>query len=411
LAIGGLVLAMARGRTEPAVIATPFILALAFGVRGGRTLHFGPSVMRIDSSHVVEGGDVIGQVTIERESPLALEVMLPQSRALAADNEPTSWRVPAGSGPVTLPFRLKASTWGNHSIGPVIIRARRPGGLFRWEGEIGATEQVRVLPAVEQLTRLLEPKSSRASWGVHRSKAVGTGSEFAEVRPYQAGDRLRDLNWRATARVKRAHVNKHHVERAGEVILLVDTSADAIADASELGQAALARSARAAWAVANVHLRAHDRVGLLTQGRVSTWLAPASGQRGKYVLLDTLLSVGADAAANRRKVSGAPERLVPANALVVALSPMWDGRLVTMLQGLSAKGRNVSMIIVDMSDHLPAGSPEHDYARRLFLQLVEARAQALERSGIPTVVWREGEPMAAVVRTLQMRSSHGSGAR
>jgi uncharacterized protein (DUF58 family) len=408
LAIGGLVLAMVRGRSEPAVLAAPFLLALLVGARGSRRLEFGDSVINLDDTQVVVGREVHGTIVIDRPSALALEVMLPSSRAFETGGEPLSWRVPAGTGPVRLPFTMTTHVWGNHTIGPLIVRARRPGGLYRWEGGIGGENVVRVLPATEQLSRLLSPRSSRASWGVHRSRVVGSGSEFAEVRPYQPGDRMRDLNWRATARVRKPHVNRHHVERAGEVVLLIDTSADAIADASNLGQEALARGARAAWAVANVHLKAHDRVGLLTHGRVSTWLAPDSGNRARHQLLGTLLAVGADAAANRRTVSGTPERLVPPDALVVGLSPLWDGRLVTMLQSLRAKGRNVTMIVIDMSDQLPSETIEQQWSQRLFQQLVEARLAALERSGIPTVRWRTGEPIGGVVRQLQMAGSRNS---
>jgi uncharacterized protein (DUF58 family) len=408
LAVGGLVLAMVRGRSEPAVLATPFLLALLIGARGPRRLEFGPSVINLDESQVVEGGDIRGTIAIERSSSLALEVLLTPSRAFRTGGEALTWRIPAGSGPVRLPFSVTSTVWGNHTIGPLVVRARRPGGLYRWEGTIGGEREVRVLPASEQLSRLLSPRSSRASWGVHRSRVVGSGSEFAEVRPYQPGDRMRDLNWRATARVRKPHVNRHHVERAGEVVLLIDTSADAIADASSLGEEALARGARAAWAVANVHLKAHDRVGLLTQGRVSTWLAPDSGNRARHQLLTTLLTVGADAAANRRTVGGAPERLVPPDALVVGLSPLWDGRLVTMLQSLRAKGRNVTMIVIDMSDQLPSTTIEQQWSQRLFQQLVEARLAALERSGIPTVRWRSGEPIGGVIRQLQIAGSRNS---
>lgn len=422
LAIGGLVLAMIRGRSEPAVLAMPFLFALVVGVRGQRRIAFGQSAIAIDSPNIVEGRDLHGHLMIDRSTNVALEVVLPIGRAFVADPSRSggatagpnglAWRVPAGSGRVRLPFTLTGSTWGNHTVGPVRVRARRPGGLYRWEGTIGGEHDVRVVPATEPLKRLLDPASSRASWGAHRSRLVGSGNEFAEVRPYQPGDRLRDLNWRATARVQRPHVNRHQIERAGEVILMLDTAADAVSDASQLGEMALAKSARAAWAVANVHLRAHDRVGLLTHGRVSTWMPPASGGRARHALLGALLGVGAAAAANRQSVSAAPERLVPPNALVVGLSPLWDGRLVTSLQALAAKGRNVTMIVIDTSDELPAATPEQQYAIRLFQQMVIARRSALERAGIPTVLWRSGEPVASVIRQLQLISHRtGVGAR
>jgi uncharacterized protein (DUF58 family) len=403
LAIGGFVTAMLRGRPEPAVLATPFAIALALGVRGSRTIRLAWRV-EVSSLSIIEGDRVRGEVIIDRPEALALEVTLMGHDALDAIAPETSlsWRVASGTGEVRLAFTVTGQRWGRHGLGTLVVRARRPFGLFRWESEIGQGPDIRVLPTVEHLRRLLDPASSRAAWGVHRSRLVGTGTEFAEVRPYHPGDRLRDLNWRATARLREPHVNRHHVERAGEVVLLIDTSTDAVRDASEIGQAALARSARAAWALASVHLAAHDRVGLLTHGEVSTWLSPNSGDRARYQLLETLLGVGGDVAARRHRFATPADRMVPPSALVVAVTPLWNGRIVTTLQALRAKGRPVAAVIVDMSDAFPSDAEHERQAQRLFNQLVEARAAALHVSGVPTVAWAEGQPMAGLVRTLQL---------
>ena len=86
-----------------------------------------------------------------------------------------------------------------------------------------------MLPRPEQLRSLLDPPP-RAASGTHASGARGGGLDFAELRPLVPGDRLSEVNWRASARRPLGEqgllVNARHPERTGDVVLLLDTAAD-----------------------------------------------------------------------------------------------------------------------------------------------------------------------------------------
>jgi uncharacterized protein (DUF58 family) len=58
---------------------------------------------------------------------------------------------------------------------------------------------------------------------MHASHKFGDGSDFADIRAFAAGDRMKRINWRVSVRMRQLHVNQFHVERSGDVILLVDT--------------------------------------------------------------------------------------------------------------------------------------------------------------------------------------------
>ena len=58
--------------------------------------------------------------------------------------------------------------------------------------------------------------------GVHRSVYKGRGMDFAESRPYQAGDDIRTLDWRVTARSGRLHTKIFEEEREKPVLVWVD---------------------------------------------------------------------------------------------------------------------------------------------------------------------------------------------
>lgn len=58
--------------------------------------------------------------------------------------------------------------------------------------------------------------------GQHQSKFRGRGMDFSEARNYQAGDEIRHMEWRVTARTGRPHVKVYQEERERPVVILAD---------------------------------------------------------------------------------------------------------------------------------------------------------------------------------------------
>ena len=80
------------------------------------------------------------------------------------------------------------------------------------------------LIALQRLTQTMRYRApSRSSTiGTHRSKARGRGMDFTDVRNYQAGDEIRHMEWRVTARTGRPHIKLYEEERERPVVILVD---------------------------------------------------------------------------------------------------------------------------------------------------------------------------------------------
>ena len=60
--------------------------------------------------------------------------------------------------------------------------------------------------------------------GQYHSAFKGRGMEFSEVREYQYGDDVRDIDWNVTARFHRPYVKVFEEERELTVMLLIDVS-------------------------------------------------------------------------------------------------------------------------------------------------------------------------------------------
>lgn len=406
--------ALVTGRPELAAMAAPALVALAVGLRVRGSLRIRGDVF-IDGGQVIEGDEVAGTVVVTCPAPLDLEVWLDAGNGVVpVDPTPRlAWHFRAPVGEVQLPFRVQASNWGHLSLGQLRIRATVPHGLLHWESSIAQGPRLNVLPEPSRLKTMLDPAAVHAAAGMHVSRYVGHGQEFTEIRSYEPGDRLRDLNWRATARHRQPLVNRHHPERSGEVVILIDTFLDDRGGSSVLGQQALARCARAAWAMAQVHLNAQDRVGFLAFGRVGGWLPPAGGDRARYALLETLLTVGGTIAKGELSWGRTPERVVPPAALVVGFSPLWDKRLVPTLHALRSRGRAVGCVVVDTDDLLAADEDEQAMlARRLWRAEIEQRRRELVAGGVPAVAWTQGASIASVVAAMaRQRNSPTGGTR
>jgi uncharacterized protein (DUF58 family) len=398
---GALIAAIATGRPELAALGAPFIALAAIGLVD-RSPPGLSGMVTLAQGRVIEGDRVRGKAQIDWDGVAEVDVMLAGSHGVSpVDPTPViGWSLAAGPGPVELPFELQARSWGVHDVGALWVRVRRPGGLLVREQKLAAAPPLQVLPTPIRLERLLRPAEPRAVSGMHLSRFRGHGTDFAELRPYQPGDRLRDLSWATSARLGQPWVAVRHPERTGTVLLLMD----AFISGDRSGPEALARAARAGWAVASVHLKAQDRVGLLARGQTVAWLPPRGGRRARWMLLDELLDVGG-AVEDRGRTSRRRSRVVvPADALVVGVTSLGWRSFVRDLLHYRRAGHTTVALVIDTSDLLPAATgPLETAARRLWLARRDAERHSLERGGILTALVTPSQGVGPAISSLRRR--------
>ncbi|MGQ0815211.1 MAG: DUF58 domain-containing protein [Gemmatimonadota bacterium] len=125
--------------------------------------------------------------------------------------------------------------------------------------------------------------------GEYHSVFRGQGMEFAEVREYQAGDDVRNIDWNVTARIGHPYVKKHVEERELTVMLLVDLSGSEQFGTHERFKAE--RAAEMAAVLALSAVRNNDRVGLLIfTDHIEHVVPPKKGKRHVLRIIRDLLA-------------------------------------------------------------------------------------------------------------------------
>ena len=227
LGAAGLLVALIWGYPEAAVLGLPFIVAVlaALALVERPQLH---ASIDVDRERLLEGDAVNLAVTVDSTTDVPwLQIAWPVPGSLVATGrgDVLGVRLVAGA-PVTADTVLTTTRWGVVPLPSPLLRAHDGLGFFRFEGTVDCRKTLRIYPRPETLRRALSAAETQIFSGNELSKGRGDGIEFADVRPYEAGDRPRHINWRLSTRVGRLHINEMHPERNTDVVIFLDLHSD-----------------------------------------------------------------------------------------------------------------------------------------------------------------------------------------
>jgi len=395
----GLVAALALRRPELAIVSAPFALVLAIGTRFARD----PRVevdFTLEAERTLEGSDVSAEIVLRAETAvdrLELALARPRGLEILEDVDTFAVRLRADDEPA-IPLRLSCSRWGVYDVGEIEVRAHDRFRLVVWRERFQQTHRLKAYPRPESVRRILAPIETQAFTGSEVARVKGDGIEYADIRDFVPGDRVRSINWRASARRQGLVVNERHPERNTDVVLFVDSFADVQGE----DRSTLDDAVRAAATLAARYLERRDRVGLVAFGGILRWLQPGIGMRQRFRLIETLLETGVEPTYTWRDVNVIPARILPPKALVIALTPLVDPRFVTAVEDLRARGFDLVTIEVDPVGVVEAGrSPVEALAYRLWLLEREVLRNRLERLGVAVAQWGDDVSLEAALEGVR----------
>ena len=202
--------------------------------------------------------------------------------------------------------------------------------------------------------------------GHYHSVFKGRGMSFDEVREYQPGDDIRQIDWNVSARTGDVYVKQYVEERELTVLLVVDASASLVTGSAQLKRDT---AAEIAAVLAFSAIRNNDRVGLLiVTDRIEKVIPPKKGRAHVLRVITEILSFRPDSKGTDTKLGlEYVNRLSKRKAVVFYLSDFFASadpeserdadKSEVWEKALAITSRRHDLIPIDLSDALDHSLP------------------------------------------------------
>lgn len=397
-----LLVGVLAGRPDAVVLATPLVL-LAVWSRRPRTL---PTASVAGTALTVHEGEEItwqaevtglpsyGSVIAVHPGQRWLDVAPEEGRLTPAD----------GTGAAAPTCALRPTRWGRRALGRPVLVAHDPWFAWRYGPVTPPGLRLTVLPVTPPFDSAAPAPHPRGLVGPERAARTGEGTEFAKVRPFQLGDRLRRVHWPVSARTGQLHVTATYADEDTHVAVLIDAINDVGHSTGVDGEhSSMDLAVRAAAVLSEHFLRRGDRVGVRMFGAWGASLVPASsGQLQLRRILDTLCRIepgtarGEDALAARQGLG--------AGTLALMLSPLIDPAARQQVAILTRAG--IDVVVIDtLPPHTAVATDDERMALAWRLRMLERRVEIdrLTALGVPVVRWTSPHSLDRVLRDLTRR--------
>lgn len=220
--------------------------------------------------------------------------------------------------------------------------------------------------------------------GQYHSAFKGRGMAFAEVREYQFGDDVRDIDWNVTARFRKPYVKVFEEERELTVMLLVDVSGSL-----DFGTHSRMKSEMATEIAATIAYSAiqnNDKIGVVFfSDRIEKYIQPKKGRKHILYIIREMLDFKPES--RKTDIGGAMEfftRVMKRRTTAFVLSDFYDRH--------------------DFFKQMQIANNKHDV---MAIQVYDKWAKALPDVGLVKVVDAEsGHEMYVDTSSKKVRAAH-----
>jgi uncharacterized protein (DUF58 family) len=215
---------------------------------------------------------------------------VPTPVLLAQDHLPAGWPraprftvdpLPPG-GRAAVAYSAVPPRRGHHRLGPLQVRVTDPLGLCELPARSGGRDDVLVLPATVPVPGAAALLSGQGGDDAGGGAGTAGGERGMSTREYRAGDDVRRVHWRSTARRGELMVRQDEQPRQRRGAVVLDRRPGAFADAAAFE--------RAVSAAASLAVSLHD-AGAAVHLELGPPSAPAAGVAGREGLLEALALV------------------------------------------------------------------------------------------------------------------------
>ena len=200
---------------------------------------------------------------------------------------PWSGPVP-GRREIFVRYTIRMLRRGMLHFSPAHVRMLSPLGFWERRLKLGEHNEARVYPNFEPVLRLmlLALQNRENQMGIIRKNLAGISREFHQLRDYQEGDNLSQIDWKATSKRLAVVSREYQEQRDQTIILMLDCGRRMRSMDGDLPQ--FDHCLNSMLLLSYVALRQGDQIGVLGFGASSSWFPPVRGQHSMNTILNHL---------------------------------------------------------------------------------------------------------------------------
>ena len=196
--------------------------------------------------------------------------------------------LPAGDAQ-QINYLLRPVKRGEYDFGGINLLVSSILGLATRRIIAPENKLVPVYPSFLQMRKyeLLAISNNLTNTGIKRIRRIGQNLEFEQIKKYTAGDDIRSINWKATARKADLMVNNFQDERSQQVYSLIDKGR--VMKMPFNGMSLLDYAINASLVISNIAIKKSDKAGLITfQDKIGTLLSASRINKQMSNIMDIL---------------------------------------------------------------------------------------------------------------------------
>jgi len=195
----------------------------------------------------------------------------------------------------TIFYQLRPTKRGVYNFGHVNVYVSSPLKLATRKYILGNPKEIKCYPSFLKLREfdIMAFSKNVSTVGIRKTRRLGHSLEFEQIKEYIAGDDIRTLNWKATAKRNQFMVNQYIEEKSQPVYSIIDKGRVMQMSFNKL--TLLDYAINATLAVSNIILRKQDKAGMLSFSNKIDDLIVADQRNSQMSLIsETLHNVKTD---------------------------------------------------------------------------------------------------------------------
>lgn len=202
-------------------------------------------------------------------------------------------KLEAGSGgKANFSYSVRPVERGEYYFGKLNLYVSTPIKLVKKRLIFNEDQMVKVYPSFIQMRQydFLAIDNRLSQVGLKKIRRIGHTQEFEQIKEYVAGDDIRSINWKATAKQAGLMVNQYQDEKAQPIYSIIDTGR--VMKMPFKGLSLLDYSINSSLAFSNVALQKKDKVGIYSfSNKLGTLLSASAKKTHLFQILESLYNI------------------------------------------------------------------------------------------------------------------------